>query len=195
MSIQEKGKDSKGSRETVTHLVSLAIKKEISWTILSPLINEMASTLEKSKEIIKILLIELENSSTLTQSYEPEDDVSISEELDNSSIVSNTEHQSDFDEDLVKEVNKPDSNHKRIHTDTNDQSNHDTILDESNFMSDDSFIESDNVHELLEENSEKDDNNGIQLDEELKEQLYIHFGKNEEIPEIEALNNPHDKDS
>ena len=45
----------------VSNMISLALKKEISWSILSSLLDEMSSTLVKSKQVIKILLKELEN--------------------------------------------------------------------------------------------------------------------------------------
>ena len=129
MPLEGNCKDSKGSRETVVHLVSLAIRKEISWTILAPLINEMASNLEKSKEIIKILLNELEHLSINTQSYLSENEVF----YDDSTVFIN-EHQSESEKDLEKD--EQDILRKMIHTVTQ-QHNYDTILDKSDVPSDD----------------------------------------------------------
>ena len=67
------------SRKTLIHLLSLAMKKEISWPILASLINEMASTHVKSKEIIKILLNEFENLDANSSNDSAEDDILNSE--------------------------------------------------------------------------------------------------------------------
>ena len=50
----------------ISNMICLAKKKEISWTILSSLLDEMSSTLVKSKQVIKILLKELENLNLKT---------------------------------------------------------------------------------------------------------------------------------
>ena len=53
----------------VSNLICLAMKKEISWSILSSLLDEMSSTLVKSKQVIKILLKELENLNVNLSKY------------------------------------------------------------------------------------------------------------------------------
>ena len=45
----------------VSHMISLAVKKEVSWSIVSLFLEEISSTLVKSKQVTKILLKELEN--------------------------------------------------------------------------------------------------------------------------------------
>ena len=42
-------------------MISLAVKKEVSWSIVSLFLEEISSTLVKSKQVTKILLKELEN--------------------------------------------------------------------------------------------------------------------------------------
>ena len=67
------------SRKTVTHLLGLATKKEISWKILVPVIDELASTFEKSKEIIRVLLNELEHLSESVQNPIAENNITETE--------------------------------------------------------------------------------------------------------------------
>ena len=45
----------------VSHMLNLAVKKEVSWTIFALFLEEISSTLLKSKQVIKILLKEFEN--------------------------------------------------------------------------------------------------------------------------------------
>ena len=98
------------SRKTITHLLSLAVKREISWKILAPLINEMASSLEKSKEIIKIMLIEFEKLSTSTQHSRTENGSISIKVSQNNSVVCENEQASDCEDVLVdKSLDKSDN--------------------------------------------------------------------------------------
>ena len=128
------------SRKTITHLLSLAVKREISWKILAPLINEMASSLEKSKEIIKILLIEFENLSLNTQNLLTKNDTPVNDASLDNLVVYKTEESSEFDEDvLVDEANESGIKPQKIQTDPKETNK--KILDKSNLQSDDdSFI-------------------------------------------------------
>ena len=59
----ESPKDSRTSDRTISNMVGLAMKKEVSWTLVALFLEEMTSNLLKSKQVIKILLKELENLS------------------------------------------------------------------------------------------------------------------------------------
>ena len=108
-------------RKTIVHLLGLALKKEISWKFLVPLINEMASTLEKSKEVIKILLNELESLST--QNLSVESDISMIETLQGNSIVSKTEFE------YINVEIEPENDPEREGT-IFEHSNHDSVKDD-----------------------------------------------------------------
>ena len=108
-------------RKTIVHLLGLALKKEISWKFLVPLINEMASTLEKSKEVIKILLNELESLSTKNLSVES--DISMIETLEGNSIVSKTEFE------YINVEIEPENDPEREGT-IFEHSNHDSVKDD-----------------------------------------------------------------
>ena len=127
------------SRKTITHLLSLAVKKEISWKILAPLINEMASSLDKSKEIIKILLIEFENLSLNTQNSLTENGTTVNEAPVDNLVVCKTEESSEFEDVLIDEANEPEIKSQKIQTDQ--KKSNENIHDKSNLQSDDdSFI-------------------------------------------------------
>ena len=44
-------------------MIQLAMKQEVSWTMLSSFLDDASSTIEKSKQVIRILLDEFENLS------------------------------------------------------------------------------------------------------------------------------------
>ena len=85
MSTQEN--ISEESMRTMIHLFCLAMKKEISWETLSSLIDDMASTLVKSKEIIRILLNEFENFCNKSKNDQPENNTSETGRLEDSFIL------------------------------------------------------------------------------------------------------------
>ena len=60
-------------------LIDMALKNEISWKMLESLLDQVTSTLEKSKEVIKILLKELRS---LQSPYQPQIDSSNLNEFD-----------------------------------------------------------------------------------------------------------------
>ena len=48
-------------------VITMALKNEISWKMLDLLLEELTPTLEKSKQVIKILLKELEKLLSISQ--------------------------------------------------------------------------------------------------------------------------------
>ena len=61
--------DSGKSSKTISNMIALAIKKKVSWTLLSSFLDEMSSTLDESKQIIRILLEELKNQNLSKGEY------------------------------------------------------------------------------------------------------------------------------
>ena len=53
-------KDLENSQVQFKYLVSLALKKEVSWTMMKGFLHELTSTFEKSKKLNAVLLEELE---------------------------------------------------------------------------------------------------------------------------------------
>ena len=138
--IKENCKDApEKSRKTITHLLSLAVKREISWKILAPLINEMASSLEKSKEIIKVLLTELENLSPSNHNLVNKNGISVNEVSEDNLVVYKTEESSEFEDVLVDEANESGITPQKILTVPKEINKKN--LDKSNLqIDDDSFI-------------------------------------------------------
>ena len=58
--------NSEATNKMISNMISLALKKEVSWALLASFLNEMSSTIEKSKQVITILLNELENMNSNT---------------------------------------------------------------------------------------------------------------------------------
>ena len=50
-------------RMMIKNMIQLAMKQEVSWTMLSSFLDDVSSTIEKSKQVIRILLDEFENLS------------------------------------------------------------------------------------------------------------------------------------
>ena len=61
--------DSGKSSKTISHMIGLAMKRKVSWTLLSSFLEEMSSTLDESKQIIRILLEELKNQNLSKEEY------------------------------------------------------------------------------------------------------------------------------
>ena len=59
----------------IKFLIEMALQGEISWLALDPVINRLTPTLEKSRQIIKIILIEFESHQMIcTKKISKEDD-------------------------------------------------------------------------------------------------------------------------
>ena len=64
--------DSGKSTKTISNMIDLAIKRKVSWALLSSFLEEMSSTLDESKQIIRILLEELKNVNSSENKYHKE---------------------------------------------------------------------------------------------------------------------------
>ena len=128
MSTQENCENiSEESKRTMIHLFGLAMKKEISWAILSSLLDEMSSTLVKSKQVIKILLKELENLNLNTGK-----DLNEGEQKD-FSIVTNTNDELEIEENSVSEIEDINSEIEQNEQDTMQEEHNPETVNEEDF--------------------------------------------------------------
>ena len=133
----------------VSNMIGLAMKKEISWAILSSLLDEMSSTLVKSKQVIKILLKELENLNLNTGK-----DLNEGKQKD-FSIVTNTNDELEIEENSVSEIEDINSEIEQNEQDTmQEEYNPETVNEED---------------EVFEEKSESDYKSNSQLVDEFKD--------------------------
>ena len=79
-------KDFENSQVQFKYLVSLALKKEVSWTMLKGFLHELTSTFEKSKKLNAVLLDELQllhSKTSEKQTQEIHETVSEEQEITN----------------------------------------------------------------------------------------------------------------
>ena len=170
MSTQENCENiSEESKRTMIHLIGLAIKNEISWATLSSFIDDMASTLVKSKAVIGILLKEFENFSNKSKNGQPEKNTSETEMLEKSLILPQSESQANIiemhekNEEELREV-EPEIENITIDF-VFDQTNKD-----SNFQSPVSVMETED--EVLEVIPENDYSKYVPITDDLKDQFF-----------------------
>ena len=128
----------------VSHMSSLAVKKEVSWSIVSLFLEEISSTLVKSKQVTKILLKELEN-------YAENSDKPFSNFF-------NDENQSKHAETSEIETFL-------------EQSNEEPLPEDYDPQSDDHFIKSESEGTILNVKSQYEAEDKIQLNEEFDNEL------------------------
>ena len=93
MDISEK------NHRMISNMICLAKKQEVSWTVLASFLDETSSTLAKSKQVIKILLKEMENICANTNSLAM-DTLHVFNHQINSELEDNPNPNSDMDETL-----------------------------------------------------------------------------------------------
>ena len=170
MSTQENCENiSEESKRTMIHLFGLAMKKDISWATLSSFIDDMASTLVKSKAVIVILLNEFENFINKSKNDQSEKNASDTEMLEKSLILPQSESQAniiEMHEKNEKELREVEPEIENITIDfVFDQTNKD-----SNFQSPVSVMETED--EVLEVIPENDYSKYVPITDDLKDQFF-----------------------
>ena len=104
--IQEHSRLSVEAHKKIKFFINLALKLEISWSTLGSLIADYTSSFEVSKQVIQVLLEELEslNSKFCNEKfdnvvYEAHNDENVTEEVDDAIEIAKTEY--DFEEEMI----------------------------------------------------------------------------------------------
>ena len=170
-------------------LIEMALKSEMSWLALDPVIDKLTPTLEKSRQIVKILLKEFETHQSICTLKTPNDGNNLSEDI---TVINEDEFNSGkvkmihgnsseeigirfTEEKLMKVRSEENLMNKESENPTHVENKIDLFTDEhdesrSNFCGIDSEDD-----EVIEEN---DISKNIQLVEAFKGQLYTFIGEN-----------------
>ena len=123
----------------VSHMISLAVKKEVSWSIVSLFLEEISSTIVKSNQVLKILLKELENYTVsrekpLNDFYSNENQSEIEAFLEQSNEKALLEHHypQSYDQFIMSESEVTIHEEKSQH-DVDDDSQSNEEFDEENY--------------------------------------------------------------
>ena len=155
--------DASSRIETV---IVMALKNEISWKMLDSILDELTPTLDKSKQVIKLLLKEMQ---ALQSSFQK-----MKAECDCQKMIESADAVKDSEQECHKEV-------KNIEPVCQLENENNLSQDDEDMISDvpkDDASESDN--EIFGNRLRSVDLKSIELVEEFKDQLYTFIGNNVE---------------
>ena len=150
-------------------VILMSLKNEISWKMLDLFLEELTPTLDKSKQVIKILVKELQALQSSIQKMKAECD------CHKMIGTADTTKDSEQEYNTQMEIIEPEC---QLEIENNlSQNNKDMISD---VPKDDSFTASKSDNEVLRNRIHSDDLNSIELVEEFKDQLYTFIGNDVE---------------
>ena len=160
----------------ISNMIRLAMKCEVSWTVLESFLDEMSSSLVKSKQVIRILLKEfkiLSKNSTKRSVIKNKHEVEDSKEYD--SLIDEATKESEQEKDPESDSITPECQNEIENSCIQDDK--DTL---SNLPKDDYFIACQSDNEVVGNRLYSQDLKSIELVEEFKDQLYTFIGNDVE---------------